>query len=369
MRIALLSLGTQGDVALMTTLGRRLAARGAGVTLGASPFYSGEAERAGLGFEPIGDGGFREMRDALAAAVAEPTPARRTERFFQAWIRPQLTAGEAGLRGLAAGADYYVSNLKMALADGGRVKPTARVTYDPPGSLADLDRFGPVRSEVIDLVALPRELFDPEGRCDPRYEFTGFWLPERADDPELPPDLERFVNDGAGDVVAVTLGSMPVGDPGALKRVVSEAAKAAGLRCVLVGAWSGVEPGLCDDGVTLVVESAPYDWLFARSACVVHHGGVGTAGMAIRAGVPAVVTPVLSCQHEMADLLRDAGIAAAKVTDVLAGSAPLAEAIAHAARSPELRQSASLWSARVDRDRGADLAAQRVFDHYEQLFG
>ncbi|MGV1009868.1 MAG: glycosyltransferase [Dermatophilaceae bacterium] len=35
----------------------------------------------------------------------------------------------------------------------------------------------------------------------------------------------------------------------------------------------------------------PHDWLFARVAAVVHHGGAGTTAAALRAGTPAVVVP------------------------------------------------------------------------------
>ncbi|MFD0491303.1 nucleotide disphospho-sugar-binding domain-containing protein [Saccharopolyspora spinosporotrichia] len=40
----------------------------------------------------------------------------------------------------------------------------------------------------------------------------------------------------------------------------------------------------------------PHDWLFPRTAAVVHHGGAGTTGAGVRAGVPAVITPVIADQ-------------------------------------------------------------------------
>jgi sterol 3beta-glucosyltransferase len=36
----------------------------------------------------------------------------------------------------------------------------------------------------------------------------------------------------------------------------------------------------------LMIESAPHEWLFLRMAAVVHHGGAGTTGAGLRAGVP-----------------------------------------------------------------------------------
>ena len=369
MRITLLSLGTLGDVALMATLGQRLASRGAQVTLAASPFYASHAEEAGLGFERVGSGGFEQMRDALAAAMANALPAQRTEAFFKAWVLPQLTEGDAGLTRLVEASDYFVSNLKIVRNVGSRATPTARVTYDPPHSLDDLNRFGPVRPEVIDLVALPRELIDPEGRCEPRFEFTGFWLPEEQTDAEVAQELERFVAAGEDDILAVTLGSMPVGDPQDFTSVASRAARDAGLRCVLVGAWSGVESGAGENGDLLIVLHAPYDWLFARSRCVVHHGSTGATSIAIRTGTPSVVVPFLSCQHDMGSLLCAAGLASGVVPGAFDDPDSLAEAVAMAATDQGLRENAGEWSLRMNRERGADQAAQRVFEHHEQLFG
>jgi rhamnosyltransferase subunit B len=39
------------------------------------------------------------------------------------------------------------------------------------------------------------------------------------------------------------------------------------------------------------VPFAPFTWLFDRSAAVVHHGGIGTAGRALQAGLPQLIVP------------------------------------------------------------------------------
>jgi UDP:flavonoid glycosyltransferase YjiC (YdhE family) len=36
---------------------------------------------------------------------------------------------------------------------------------------------------------------------------------------------------------------------------------------------------------------APFSWLFDRAAGVVHHGGIGTAGRALQAGLPQLIVP------------------------------------------------------------------------------
>jgi sterol 3beta-glucosyltransferase len=39
------------------------------------------------------------------------------------------------------------------------------------------------------------------------------------------------------------------------------------------------------------IERVPYDWLFPQTAAVVHHAGVGTLALGLRAGVPTVTVP------------------------------------------------------------------------------
>jgi UDP:flavonoid glycosyltransferase YjiC (YdhE family) len=41
----------------------------------------------------------------------------------------------------------------------------------------------------------------------------------------------------------------------------------------------------------LAIGDVPHEWLFPRVAAVVHHGGAGTTGAALRAGKPSVIVP------------------------------------------------------------------------------
>jgi sterol 3beta-glucosyltransferase len=45
-----------------------------------------------------------------------------------------------------------------------------------------------------------------------------------------------------------------------------------------------------------VTEAVPHDWLFPRMAAVAHHGGAGTTGAGLRAGVPSIIVPVADDQ-------------------------------------------------------------------------
>jgi UDP:flavonoid glycosyltransferase YjiC (YdhE family) len=91
-----------------------------------------------------------------------------------------------------------------------------------------------------------------------------------------------------------------------LHEVVAAAVTRAGVRAVVQSGWA--ELGPTGDDI-LVVGDLPHDWLFPRTAAVVHHAGAGTTGAGLRAGVPAVPVPVLVDQPFWADRLHRLGVA------------------------------------------------------------
>jgi len=118
---------------------------------------------------------------------------------------------------------------------------------------------------------------------------TGWWPPARQPEGErLPGELLRFLQAG-GPPVFIGFGSMPVSDPARVTALVVEAARMAGQRVVLHAGWAGLGGSLPGDIYPLTW--APYDALFPRMAAVVHHGGSGTTGCALRSGVPSLVIP------------------------------------------------------------------------------
>jgi sterol 3beta-glucosyltransferase len=122
----------------------------------------------------------------------------------------------------------------------------------------------------------------------PTRKVTGYWtLP--AQPGWLPPqDLVDFITAGPPPV-CIGFGSMASRDPEALTELVIDAVRAAGVRAVLLSGWGGLANQAGDD--ILVAEQAPHDWLYPQMAAVVHHGGAGTTGAALQAGIPAVVVP------------------------------------------------------------------------------
>jgi len=76
---------------------------------------------------------------------------------------------------------------------------------------------------------------------------------------------------------------MASSDPQRLTELLVAAVRQAGVKAVLLAGWGGLK--ISSDKEIFSAEALPHDWLFPRIAAVVHHGGAGTTGAALRAVV------------------------------------------------------------------------------------
>ncbi|TDE53176.1 glycosyltransferase [Nonomuraea mesophila] len=182
----------------------------------------------------------------------------------------------------------------------------------------------------------------------------GFWTMP-ADDTWTPPErLARFLDEGEPPVY-VGFGSSTTGDPDGLTAAVLEGVRLAGRRAVLATGWGALRPGAVADDV-LVMEEVPHDWLLPRVAVAVHHGGVGTAAAALRAGVPQVVRPFVGDQPFWASRLHRLGVAPPPLRGRLT-AARLAAAIEQAAH---LAPAARVLAGHVGAEDGVAAAVSRI---------
>ena len=90
-------------------------------------------------------------------------------------------------------------------------------------------------------------------------------------------------------------------------RIVVEAVRRVGVRAVVATGWGGLTVEASSSDVH-VVDEVPHDWLFPKTAAVVHHGGAGTTAAGLRAGRPTLVCPVLGDQGFWAERVRQLAV-------------------------------------------------------------
>src|SRR5713226_6513996 len=88
-------------------------------------------------------------------------------------------------------------------------------------------------------------------------------------------------------------------------------------------------------------QSVPHSWLFPRVSAVVHHGGAGTTGAGLRAGVPSIVTPFVADQPNWAGRIEALGVGPRPIPFRELTADLLADAIRQATSDTAMRQRAS----------------------------
>jgi sterol 3beta-glucosyltransferase len=139
-----------------------------------------------------------------------------------------------------------------------------------------------------------REVLPQPADWPEQHHLTGYWFLDDQSGWSPPADLEEFLAAGSAPIY-IGLDSLTAPDCRQLRRQVREALDRTGRRAVVLS--SSRKDGLDRSESVFRLTSAPHSWLLPRMAGAVHHGGVGTTGAALRAGIPSFVVPGVLDQH------------------------------------------------------------------------
>ncbi|MBI3172940.1 MAG: glycosyltransferase family 1 protein [Chloroflexi bacterium] len=345
--IVFLTSGTRGDVQPVIPLAQRLQGNGQAVRIAAPPAFRELVESHGVPFTPV-DGNPSDLmtaRDGEIPLTFDGNPIRSarstlnylreaqtvyTQMLANAWKACQdasaLVIGlptiwgasiaeklkipciGAFLQPLTPTRDFPCPVLPSTQSWGGAYN---RLSYP----LAGLATFLPWRKVINDwrtrtlgLEPLPISgpLPRPFGRIDLKlYGFseqvlprpqdwdkdsvtTGYWpLPSKA---PLDNALEAFLQTGLPPMY-FGFGSPGTYQPEKIFEVITQVTHITELRAV-VSLPKDMQVGEVPAHIHLLRGNMPHDRLFPRLAGAVHHGGAGTTGTALLAGIPSLVTPV-----------------------------------------------------------------------------
>lgn len=356
MRVLITTFGTLGDLEPYLALGRGLAARGHEPVIATHEFYRELVEETGMGFRPVRPDAHPEDRQAFARAMS---PRLGSKYVLRDLVIPHIRDSRTDTAEAARGADLVVTH---PLAFTGRIVaeeaglpwvstvlapisffsrhdfpvvppfPNAWRLYGVPGVPALLIRLfrgitrswtAPIRelraerglppagdalyegqhSPLLALALFSRVLAAPQADWPPSARLSGFLFRDDPAAAALDPELEAFLDSGPPPIV-FTLGTSAVAVAGSFYEESLLAARALGRRAVLmVGDDPANLPRSTLGADAVAVPRAPHAALFARAAAVVHHGGIGTLGQALRAGRPMLVVP---WSHDQPDNARRA---------------------------------------------------------------
>ncbi len=146
---------------------------------------------------------------------------------------------------------------------------------------------------------------------------TGFWFYEDPEWQTWQPDpaLAEFCERSERRPLALAFSSQPLENP--RQTLLTHVAAAARLQLPLLiqRGWAGfseddLPPDVNRDDI-MFADFMPHDWLFARAAAAIQHGGIGSIARALRQGCPLLIEPFGNDQFYNAAQAVNLGVAAA----------------------------------------------------------
>jgi rhamnosyltransferase subunit B len=339
--IVIATIGSLGDLHPCLALGRELLNHGCWVTIATTPYYRSKVEGAGLSFRPMRPDW--DPTDAKLMRSCEDLQ-RGLEVLYREMLLPELEHSYHDLISAAEDADLLIAGELVYAAPLVAEKtglPWVSVILSPfsffscidPSYTANLPvlfrlrRAGPaVYKAALGLGKLAtRHWSNPVRRlrqkerlrrsCDPVFEdkfsphlvlalFSQWFAPKQRDWPEQTlqpgflyqgdaPDvnacggLDKFLSGGTPFIV-FTQGSAAVHNPRDFYDISVKVARGLGLRALLIGTSATWER---DSDDVLALPYLHYSHVFLKASVIIHQGGSGTTGEALRAGRPMLVVP------------------------------------------------------------------------------
>ncbi|WP_336518526.1 glycosyltransferase [Pollutibacter soli] len=331
MKIALLTLGTRGDIQPFAILGKALKSRGHEVVIATAKNFSSLIESYNIDFVPV-EADFQAILNSEEGKkmMSNPLSARK---HLHRLIYPMMISAletfysisresDCVLFHVKAMAEYFMDNCNAKFIKTNvvpAIEPTSEFG-NPVFSSWHLPRFLNRSSYKLTDLGLkmmnkpinefrkkigittkfkkpplpsiygisPHFLTQPNDYPNSSY-FSGFWFDEEEQEPDQ--KTLDFIHGGTVPL-AFTLGSMPfetkINVYDALNSLSSK------YRLIIIKGWGLQKAESFNKNKNIhLVESAPYQKLFPLVKGVIHHGGIGTIAACLRAGTPFFTCPVL----------------------------------------------------------------------------
>ncbi|CAO2834082.1 unnamed protein product [Amaranthus hypochondriacus] len=362
LQIAMLVVGTRGDVQPFLAVAKKLQEFGHRVRLATHINFSDFVKSAGVEFYPLGGdprvlAGYMARNKGLPLASGELTIQRKQfqaimDSILPACTEPDIKTG-AQFRAQAIIANppaYGQTHVAEALNVPLHIlftlpwtptfefpNPIAHLPQSPGNRLSymlvDLIIWWIIRGHINDIrkrkLKLPpisyfSTYYGSIYHLPTTYMWSHHVLPKPKDwGPEVDVVGYCFLNLGSNykpqeelidwmkkgsKPVYVGFGSMLLDDSRKTTNIILEALKQTGQRGILDRGWGdlGVSSELPDN--VFLIENCPHDWLFPQCSSVVHHGGGGTTAAGLRFGCPTTIVPFFGDQFFWGDKLHKKGL-------------------------------------------------------------
>lgn len=417
MKIICLTIGSRGDVQPYLALCKGLQKQGHECIIVSHAEYEDWVAKYGIAFRPAGGdpsvlmklnvetklfsaqffresiGKFRHWLDELLRAIAEQCydadliiespstfggihvaeaigcsymraftmPWTRTTSYPQAFSVPSTDLG-----GQYNAMSYTLFDQILWRASAGQINRWRKHMLNLPST--NLDKLD--QSSIPFMYNFSPAVVPPPLDWGDRIEITGYWfLSSEAEKWQPPEELTAFLENAKSDdkkIAYIGFGSITIPDPTATTKAIYEAVKKADVRAIVSKGWSArgstkkqgqeeKEPEVPEE--CYVVDSIPHDWLFPRIDIALHHGGAGTTGASLRAGLVTLIHPFFGDQFFWSGRVDKLG-AGLKVNTLDVDD--LAASLAKAAKDRVMVEKAQRIGEAIRSERGVDNAIKFI---------
>jgi sterol 3beta-glucosyltransferase len=162
--------------------------------------------------------------------------------------------------------------------------------------------------------------------------------------------------------IYIGFGSLNMSDGAAQTQRVLRALELSGQRGLLLTGWGGLERRDAPPNIHFI-ENAPHAWLFPHVAGVMHHGGAGSTGAGLWAGVPSLITPFAGDQVLWAERVAQLGVGPRLPKLKKLSAEKLAEAMQAAVNDSGLRARAATFGQKIRAEDGIARAVEIIERH------
>ncbi|OHE77685.1 MAG: hypothetical protein A3F67_11930 [Verrucomicrobia bacterium RIFCSPHIGHO2_12_FULL_41_10] len=420
MRICVLCVGSQGDVAPFVALGSKLKSEGHDVVLATHEKFRAFTERFSLPFQPIGGDLSltttpEESRDLFAATgFMKVISIFKLMRLFYKVLDGQLQDSfeaarnadmviyhQAAFAGPHLAEHFHVPAVQMFLQP---ELPTAEHPSCLVGMPKWLGRIGNLighwisqqflwqvfrgkinhwrvehlklskspfwkptnYSNIRNLVAFSPSLIPRPTDWNSSIGMTGFCRVLEEQQWQPSPALSHFLQDGEPPLY-LGFGSLSeTFSPEDIKMMIT-VLKERKIRTIVPKNLPGLQELKPPSPYIFAIDYVPHDWLFPRVSAVIHHGGVGTLSSGLHAGKPTWVMPCIVDQFFFGEKVVEWGIGPLAMPRNRITQEAFSAGLDRLLNTPSYRENALQFKEKLSKENGVEAAYSFIFSRNEEI--
>ncbi|KAJ6730632.1 STEROL 3-BETA-GLUCOSYLTRANSFERASE UGT80B1 [Salix viminalis] len=311
LKVAMLVVGTRGDVQPFIAIAKRLQEFGHRVRLATHANFRDFVRSAGVDFYPLGGdprvlaGYMARNKGFIPSAPGEISIQRKQlkaiiESLLAACTEPDMETGVPfKAQAIIANPPAY-GHAHVAEALGVPIHIFFTMpwtpTYEFPHPLARVPQSAGYWLSYIVICGAPYLVPKPSD-WGPLVDVVGYCFLNLGSKYEPKEEFVQWIQKGK-EPIYIGFGSMPLEDPKNTMDIILEALKETGQRGIVDRGWGDL------GNSSSFLKDCPHDWLFPQCAAVVHHGGAGTTATGLRAGCPTTIVPFFGDQFFLGFMLE-----------------------------------------------------------------